>query len=64
MGKYRTKSMYACPYCHLVGWQKTGDFRGHIRKSHPDKDAEHTVKNWHKICFGHLLKSRIHEPEK
>jgi len=49
MSKYRTKSTYVCPYCNMVGWQKTGDFRAHIKKSHPDKDAEYTVKNWYKL---------------
>jgi len=51
MSKYRTKSTYICPYCTMAGWRMTGQFRAHIKKSHPDKDAEYTVKNWFKLLM-------------
>jgi len=64
VSKYRTQSTYVCPYCHLVGWRKTGDVRAHIKKSHPDKDADYTVKNWFKLFKERHAQSERNRPWK
>lgn len=48
MSKYRTKSTYFCPYCNLAGWQKLGDLKAHVRKSHPNKAKELDSKKSHR----------------
>jgi hypothetical protein len=37
MGKYRTKTLYVCPYCNIAGWFARGQRDAHVKKSHPGK---------------------------
>lgn len=39
LGKYRTRQLFMCPYCNIVGWFKRGDRDAHIKKSHPGKPS-------------------------
>ena len=35
MGKYRTQTLFMCPYCSAAGFFRRGQRDAHIKKSHP-----------------------------
>jgi hypothetical protein len=37
MSKYRTQTLFMCPYCSIAGFFKRGQRDAHVRNSHPDK---------------------------
>lgn len=38
MGKYRTQTLYVCPYCNIAGWFKRGQRDAHVSKSHSGEE--------------------------
>jgi len=37
MGKYRTQTLFMCPYCSAAGFFRRGQRDAHVKKSHPDQ---------------------------